>query len=36
MQNLFSFSFALAPQCLGPDQYKEESSYVFCWENHNY
>lgn len=24
MQNLFSFSFDLTPQCLGPDQYKEE------------
>lgn len=24
MQNLFSFSFALTPQCPGPDQYKEE------------
>lgn len=24
MQNLFSFSFCLTPQCLGPDQYKEE------------
>lgn len=25
MQNLFSFSFDMTPQCLGPDQYKEES-----------
>lgn len=24
MQNLFSFSFDLTPQCPGPDQYKEE------------
>lgn len=24
MQNLSSFSFALTPQCPGPDQYKEE------------